>query len=135
MIVYTLRDKDAGPLYVGKTADIDMRLDQHRQDKAWYGAVAFVDTEIVDSPTKAKERERELIAALRPRHNTYLTGGKTPRDRSLDKRPPTSINLSPDEHRILKAISHKEQWSRSAVIARALTEYARIHHPELLEAA
>jgi predicted GIY-YIG superfamily endonuclease len=131
VIVYTLRDKDTRPLYVGKTADIDMRLDQHRQEKAWYGAVEYVDTEIVDSPTRAKERERELIAALKPCHNSYLTTGRPPKDRKQDKRPPTTVSLLPNERQTLDAIAHKEGWSRSGIMAKALIEYARNHHPEL----
>jgi predicted GIY-YIG superfamily endonuclease len=107
MIVYTLRDKNLKPLYVGKTADIDMRLEQHRQDKAWYGAVAMVQTEVVDSPARAKERERELIATLQPAHNTYLTTGKTPKDRTQDKRPPD--HRQPPAERAANARRHRPQ--------------------------
>jgi predicted GIY-YIG superfamily endonuclease len=68
--VYIFKSADVRVLYVGCTADLPRRLDEHRRDKPWWCEVATVEVEHFASKDEALRRESMLIRALRPERAT-----------------------------------------------------------------
>jgi hypothetical protein len=61
-----MRNADNDVIYVGCTARISERLNQHRQSKPWFSEVTQIDLEDFVGKDAAVTRERELINEHRP---------------------------------------------------------------------
>jgi excinuclease UvrABC nuclease subunit len=68
-LVYICRDVRGVALYVGMTTNPVERWRQHARLKPWWSEVLEIETEPHPSPAHALDRERELIALLRPTYN------------------------------------------------------------------
>lgn len=68
--VYTIRDSDGLPMYVGMTCNLDRRLREHSHRQVWWGNVASVESTRVRGSHAARLAEGALIRQLRPRRNT-----------------------------------------------------------------
>ncbi len=83
--VYTIRDAEGKPLYVGKAKSLRDRLRQHFRDPAgagpWHEVMvsraADLDYTITHSPREALLLESTLIKQLKPRFNINLTDDKS----------------------------------------------------------
>lgn len=67
--LYRLWNASHALLYVGVTADVDRRMEQHAADKPWWGEVDQVTTELLPSMRRALEAEARAIFWEQPRHN------------------------------------------------------------------
>lgn len=70
--VYKLHDAEGELLYVGITEREASRMGQHAECKAWWSEVAAARFEHYPTRQQAADRERELVAAERPRHSVRL---------------------------------------------------------------
>jgi predicted GIY-YIG superfamily endonuclease len=66
--VYQLRS-DTELLYVGYTRQLKKRLNQHKNQKPWWPEVTDIRPEEFSSEDEARQREKELWAAERPKYN------------------------------------------------------------------
>lgn len=67
--IYVFRDAEGEIIYVGCTVDLTRRLTEHRCKSPWWDEVAQVDHFDFADEALARERERDAIRAVRPRHN------------------------------------------------------------------
>lgn len=67
--IYRCFSVDGELLYIGCSANVKLRIVQHRSSSAWFGDVTEITT--VDYPTKheALKAEAAAIMAEQPRHN------------------------------------------------------------------
>ncbi len=74
--VYLLLDVEENALYVGGTSrPLDKRLLEHA-DKPWIGSAALVRFWFFPTMDEVTTTERNLIRALRPRHNRNHVGAR-----------------------------------------------------------
>jgi predicted GIY-YIG superfamily endonuclease len=66
--VYQLRS-DTELLYVGYTRHLERRLSQHRRTQPWWPEVTGTPSEEFTTEDAARQREKELWASERPKHN------------------------------------------------------------------
>lgn len=74
-ILYRMTDYNGTVLYVGITADIQQRVNQH-SEKSWFSKVAAVECTEYPTRDEAVAAETDLIKRLRPRHNRIHNGGR-----------------------------------------------------------
>lgn len=71
LYVYRAYDKDDRLLYVGASALLEQRMQQHATQKAWFADVAYIDVE--ECPPRDYSlmlaTERRAIETERPLHN------------------------------------------------------------------
>ncbi len=66
--VYRFYNAAGDVLYVGCTAYLPYRLEQHKLDKPWWTEVARVEWDQFDTKAEAYRHEHALILELKPRH-------------------------------------------------------------------
>ena len=66
--VYQFRG-DSGLLYVGYSRDLRRRLSQHRRKQSWWPEVTSISSEEFATEDEARQREKEVWAAERPKYN------------------------------------------------------------------
>jgi excinuclease UvrABC nuclease subunit len=67
--VYRCYDADGRLVYVGSTADLFARLEQHRRTSWWAGQVVQVTAKVYSNGVVARQHEREAIRRDQPRWN------------------------------------------------------------------
>ena len=68
-VVYKFYDADDRLLYIGISASLTARLNQHADDRSWFREVASARVEHVQGRQAALDRELELIRAEKPLYN------------------------------------------------------------------
>jgi predicted GIY-YIG superfamily endonuclease len=68
--VYQLRS-DTELLYVGYTRRLKCRLREHERQKPWWQEVTDIRLEEFSSEDAARQREKEIWADARPKHNRH----------------------------------------------------------------
>lgn len=76
--LYRFYAADGELLYVGITADVEVRWAAHQRDKIWWLDVARKEHVWLDSRTEAEEREKEAIRTEQPRYDRSLEGRRSP---------------------------------------------------------
>ena len=66
--VYQFRS-DTELLYVGYTRHLNKRIAQHRLQKSWWPEVTDIQSEEFGTEAEARQREKEVWAGERPKHN------------------------------------------------------------------
>lgn len=70
--VYVARDGDGHVLYVGLTSAGRDRMKSHGAGSGWWGLAETIQLEHFATRAEAAQRERELIASLKPRWNKAM---------------------------------------------------------------
>ena len=71
--LYRHFDKNGTLLYVGVTANPEMRLTGHKSTAHWYGEIAMIEMEKIGVKADALAKERSIILAEKPKHNKHKT--------------------------------------------------------------
>lgn len=74
--LYRLFDADGQLLYIGIALDTVRRLDEHANDKPWWGEVATVTLEHYPGRVEAQEAERAAIQDEHPAYNICHMAGR-----------------------------------------------------------
>lgn len=80
--VYTFRDSENRPLYVGCTTNQYVRFGGHGA-KPWWPDLAHIDLEHFEDRREGLRRERQLIRELRPLHNVTWHPERDPLRRAV----------------------------------------------------
>ena len=67
--LYTIRDAEGHPIYVGVTCNVARRLAEHRSRAEWWGQIASIDEEWFATRGEALDAEAARIDELRPSGN------------------------------------------------------------------
>lgn len=123
--VYQLRS-DTDLLYVGYTRQLlKRRLGSHRRTKSWWPEVTGVRSEEFATEDEARQREKELWADGRPKHNKY-SPFRTAKERNAENRRRVRAwnDANPERKRAQNA-----RWEASPGGKAYRREWQRRHQP------
>ena len=123
--VYQLRS-ETELLYVGYTRNLKRRFWQHAHSKSWWSEVTDIQSEEFATEDEARQREKELWAAERPKHNQkspFLTPEESREYHREYKRKPEQQQRKREYERTPEQQQWRWQYERTP--ERRLREYQR----------